>query len=121
MTKDIDAGPIIVQGEVPILFHENSKDVYEKIVALEKQLFRDNLPLILNMNTDGWKPPFGNYNDREDFREMCELDLQSTDTLENHIRLLRSLTFPGYRNAYAQINGHKYFIEISVTPENLEK
>lgn len=116
MNSEIDAGPVIAQEKVLIEFHENSFDVYRKVIALEKELFRNNLSKILDFNFAGAEPEEGNYNSLSDFKTLCNLDLNSMNTLEYHLRLLKSLTFTGFQNGYVWSNGKKYFIEVKITP-----
>ena len=118
MTSDVDAGPVIAQEKVSIEFHENSFDVYQKIIAKEKELFHDNLGNILDLNYNGAEIEGGKYNSLGDFKTLCALDLKSENSLEYHLRLLKSLTFPGFQNAHVWVGGEKYFIEVKITPAN---
>jgi methionyl-tRNA formyltransferase len=116
MTSDVDAGPVIAQEKVSIEFQDNAFDVYQKIIAKEKELFLDNLGKILDLNYKGVDIEEGNYNSLSDFKALCSLDLESNNSLEYHLRLLKSLTFPGFQNAYVWVGGEKYFIEVKITP-----
>ena len=117
MTSEVDSGPIIAQDKVVIEFQDNAFDVYQKVIELEKKLFENNLEKIFDTSFRGTETSIGNFNSISDFKNLCHLDLQSIHSLEYHLRLLRSLTFPGYRNAYVIVGGQKYFIEVSITPE----
>lgn len=118
MTRKVDSGPIIDREEVSIEFHENSYNVYQKIVKLEKKLFRKNLTKILDHNFKGFDVEEGKFNTLGNFRSLCALNLNSVNTLDYHIRLLKSLTFPGYKNGYVIVNNMKYFIEVKITPDD---
>ena len=120
MNSSVDAGPVIAQGKVSIEFHENSFDVYRKIIALEKELFQNNLSKIMDFDFAGMETEEGNYNSLSDFKSLCELDLNSQNTLEYHLRILKSLTFPGFQNGFVRLNGRKYFVEVKITPAEQE-
>lgn len=116
MTSDIDAGPVIAQEKVSVEFHEDAFDVYRKIIAKEEELFLDNLADILDLEYRGTEIQGGTYNSFDDFKSLCALDLKSENSLEYHLRLLKSLTFSGFQNAYVWVDGRKYFVEVKITP-----
>lgn len=118
MNSRIDAGPVIAQERVSIEFQDNAFDVYRKIIALEKDLFRDNLTKIMNFDFAGIETEEGNFNSFSDFKSLCELDLNSQNTLEYHLRILKGLTFPGFQNGFVRVNGQKYYVEVKITPSD---
>lgn len=118
MNARIDAGPVIAQEKVSIEFQDNAFDVYRKIIALEKDLFRDNLTKIMDFNFAGIETEEGNFNSLSDFKSLCELDLNSQNTLEYHLRILKGLTFPGFQNGFVRVNGRKYYVEVKITPSD---
>jgi dTDP-4-amino-4,6-dideoxyglucose formyltransferase len=117
MDKGIDSGPIIAQCKIKINFWETSRIVYDKLLSLELKLLAKNLDIIINNTYKTFKTKRGNINYKKDFLKLCKLDLQSIDTLENHINLLRALTHENHENAYFVIDGKKIFINIYLKPE----
>lgn len=93
MDADVDHGPIIAQEAVEIEPSDTSLEVYRKIIEIEKQLIHKHIYNIIEGTYDTFLPPCeGNYNSIKDYRELCQLQLDSTDTLRNHINLLRGTT-----------------------------
>lgn len=101
MDEDIDHGSILYQKEICIKDWDTSKDVYEKILDAEFELFSENISDILSGKYTS-KPmgSVGNYNSIEDYRELLELDLGKEMKLGDAIDLLRALTHAPYKNAY---------------------
>ena len=120
MTRDIDGGPIISQTKVQIEHGDTSETLYKRILVAEKKLIEDSLDIIIEEKYKTFVNEHeGNYNSVNDFREICKLDMNSVDSLENHILLLRSLTHPPFRNAYYEIDKARYFIEVVIKKEEI--
>jgi len=120
MDEEIDNGPIIVQERIKIESTDTSFSLYKKIIRKEIELLENNFDKIIQNNYSA-KPPStsGNLNLKMHFDKLCKLDLDNVDTFENHINILRALTFDGYDNAYYIDNdGQKVFIEISLQSLN---
>ena len=101
MTEEIDNGPIIVQEEVPIYQHDTSHSLYHKILLKEIELFEKHFESIIKNKYKTTTPPDkGNINYKKDFTNLCAIDLNKYDTFENHLKLLRALSFEGYNNGY---------------------
>ena len=114
--EGIDTGAIIDQELLSINSCDTSFTVYRKIIAAEKVLIEKNLVQMLEGTflSEDLKSK-GNYNSKKDFAALCELDLSSKGTLGEHIQLLRSLTHPGFKNAFFFCNkGKKHFISINI-------
>lgn len=110
----IDHGHIIFQKEVEVDSVDTSFTLYNKIIEAEIQLFEKNYDVIINNKYNSYQPDTsGNLNFKKDFDNLCKIDLSNLDTFENHINILRALTFGNYKNAYfLDTNGKKVFIEI---------
>lgn len=119
MNSEIDHGPIIYQQQISIQEHETSFEVYEKLIAKEKELLEkyfSNLIFgdyqIFDVENNG------NYNSITDFNKLCELNLNDTASLKEHIDLLRSLSHGNFKNAYfINSDGKKNYISVTITPE----
>ncbi len=115
--EKLDHGPIIFQEEVVIESIDTSFSLYNKIIKKEIELFENNFNSIINNNYKAIIPKSeGNLNLKKDFNKLCKLDLNSVDTLENHINILKALTFDKYKNAYFfDKNGDKIYLNLKLS------
>lgn len=118
MDEKIDNGKIIAQKKIDVDFGDTSLELYNKIIECEKSLIRIYLKKIINEDYKSTYPfKIGNYNDIKKFKKLCKLNLESKDSLYNHINLLKALSHGEFKNAYAVINNKKYFIKISIVQD----
>ena len=111
----IDHGNIIYQQQVEIKPNDTSLDVYERLLEIERRLMINRFDYFCTAKAEiipNHKE--GNINYKKDYKELCKLDLNNVDTLENHIDLLRSLTHQPYKNAFFVKQGRKIFVSISL-------
>ena len=121
MDAEIDHGEILAQKEVEIRPDDTSLEAYNRIIEQEKALITEYLDPILSGKTHTFKPTkTGNYNSIEDYRKICQLDLNNTDTLRNHINLLRALTHGEFKNATYQVGDATYCVTIKVEKQPLK-
>lgn len=116
MDEEIDHGDIIIQEQVQINSNENSLEVYNKVQAKEIELLNNVLDDILNATFNYFKPKSeGNYNSIQDYKNMCEIDLDKKVTMREAINFLRAMTHPPYKNSYfIDEDGHKVFVSIEL-------
>ncbi|MGZ9897677.1 dTDP-4-amino-4,6-dideoxyglucose formyltransferase [Shewanella gaetbuli] len=120
MDEEIDHGDVIYQQEVGINSWDTSLDVYNRVVAVEKELISNNLIdlilgnyNVLNSNSEG------NYNGISDFNQLVELNLSQVGSLSEHIDLLRALSHGDFKNAYFfDREGNKVFVRLHLEKEN---
>lgn len=119
MDKHIDHGGIIIQRKVEVLKSDTSLSIYNKLIDLEKNIILSDFINILEGDYEVALPSAeGNYNGINDFRKLCELNLQSVASLGDHINLLRALTHGKYKNAYYyNEEGRKTFISVNLEVE----
>jgi len=116
MDEQIDHGGIIGQKEVTVSPEDTSLEVYNKVIEAEKELIKEHIINIIDENYTLHIPSEeGNYNGIKDYERLCQLDLGSVGTLENHIDLLRALTHGEFKNAFFVKNGKKYFVKIAIS------
>lgn len=122
MDEEIDHGEIIVQEEVFVESYDTSLDIYNKILLKEIELFEINIDHILNLEFNTKKPLFeGNYNSIQDYRNLCQIDLDKKVSMGEAIDYLRALTHLPYKNAYfIDENGKKIYITINLYEEHDE-
>ncbi len=114
MDEAIDHGHIIVQRQVEVGSGDTSLEVYNKVVEVEKALMHECLADILQGQYEVFKPlSEGNYNGIKAYNELCQLDLEETGSLRDHINLLRATSHGDFKNAYfIDESGDKYFIKV---------
>jgi len=116
MDEEIDHGDVIIQKEVKINSYENSLDVYNKVQAKEIELFKQVIDDVLNNKFSRTKPNTdGNYNSMQDYKTMCEINLEQKVTFKEAINYLRAMTHPPYKNSYfIDEDGNKIFVSIEL-------
>lgn len=120
MDSDVDHGPVLFQAPVDILQSDTSLDVYRRIITMEKKLLEQHLADIIAGNYSTVRlSSEGNYNGIRDFETLCELDLNATGTLQEHLDLLRALTHGELRNAFFRDEqGRKYYVRLNFEADN---
>ncbi|PZD61936.1 dTDP-4-amino-4,6-dideoxyglucose formyltransferase [Pantoea ananatis] len=116
MDAEVDHGDIIEQQEVEVKMSDTSLTVYRKVIAIEKHLISRNIFSIITKSYTTKKPQAeGNYNGVKDFSALCELDLNSIGTLDEHLKILRATTHGDFKNAFfCDEKGKKYFVRIVI-------
>ncbi|WP_341842512.1 formyltransferase family protein [Chitinophaga caseinilytica] len=95
MSETLDAGPIIDRKLVPLHHWDNSKSAYDKVVAAELEIFRDNIRPILQGEYEtfvGDETP--QLHMLRDFKALQQLDLDKQVSYRQVIDHLRALTHP---------------------------
>ncbi|WP_105213416.1 dTDP-4-amino-4,6-dideoxyglucose formyltransferase [Pseudoalteromonas sp. T1lg22] len=112
--EDIDHGKVIYQKEVDIYQSDDSQSVYNRVQQAEKELIGKYLnQLVEGDYSSSPMSDEGNYNSIDDFKMLCELDLNREGTLGEHIDLLRALTHGEYKNAFFKSKaGEKIYVSI---------
>jgi methionyl-tRNA formyltransferase len=119
MVPDVDAGPIIAQREVPVKPDDTGRDLYERLIDEQIDLFASTWPAIRRGDYDT-SPNLiedGTHHRRSEFDELCELPLEKEMTMKKCINILRALTFEPYKNAYFEKDGQRYYVEINISEE----
>jgi len=116
MDEEIDHGDIIIQEEVKINLFDTSLDVYNKVQTKEIELLNKVIEDIIDNSFERIKPNSeGNYNSIQDYKALCEIDLNKKVTMKEAINYLRAMTHAPYKNSYfIDENGNKIFISIEL-------
>ena len=119
MDTQLDHGPIIIQKSIPIYESDTSYDVYCRIQDLELNLLKKHLlQLVLGDYTIENMVNDGNINYKEDFENLCQINLDEKGTFGHFIDVLRATTFPPYKNAYFyDKNGKRIWVSINLEGE----
>ena len=116
--EELDHGAIIAQEEVTVHPWDTSNSAYERVLDAEMRLLEANLPAILEGTYQKQASHEGNLNLKRDFDALCKLDLNSVDTLQNHLNKLRALTHGAYKNAYfLDEEGNKVYVKVVLEKE----
>jgi methionyl-tRNA formyltransferase len=120
MTEDIDAGDIIARTEVAQHFDDSGRTLYRRIVNAAVELFKDTWPDI----ESGTVKPIEQDDKKatshlqREFDDLCVIDPSETYTARELVDVLRALTFPPFDNAYMEVDGEKYYIEVDIYRES---
>lgn len=116
MDDKIDHGDIIAQKRVEVNQRDTSKSLYDRVIEAEVDLFRNNVSnLILGTYESTKMSCEGNYNSIDDFKKLCQIDLNQTGTFKDFYNLLRSLQHEPYSNAFfIDEQGKKVFLKLDI-------
>jgi methionyl-tRNA formyltransferase len=122
MDAEFDTGDIVAQREVATDFSDTGKDLYERLEDAQFELFTNVWSDIEAEDIDRTPqdPQAGSYHSVDDFRDLCELDPNETVEAKDLLDRLRALTFPPFDNAYLEIDGDRYYIDIEIRKETEE-
>ena len=120
MDAELDHGDILYQQTLDLRSDDTSKDIYQRILALEIELIEEHIEDILSGNYTALPMESeGNINYKSDFDKLCELDLEKNATYGEVIDTLRALTFAPYENAYFyDTDGKKVYVGITLRKED---
>lgn len=116
MDEFIDKGKIIARQQVPIFSNDTSKEVYERIVDTEMELLKGHLPDIIAGNYTTIAPENdGSYHSKNEFQQLCKIDLTKQVTFKEAIDYLRAMSHGDFYNAYFyDENNRKIYIKVQL-------
>ncbi|MCQ4333832.1 hypothetical protein KM295_10130 [Natronomonas sp. F2-12] len=116
MDTKFDTGDIIAQRKVETDFSDTGKDLHERLEEAQFDLLTEVWPEIEDGEIE--RTPQGDraesYHSKADFIDLCELDPQNEVRIKAFLDRLRALTFPPFDNAYIEIDGEKYYVDIDI-------
>jgi len=117
MDSELDHGSILFQRKIDIDEFDTSQDVYNKLQKLEIAMLEEYLPVILHGEyTEHRMCDEGNINYKEDFYNLCKMDLNKKASYGEVIDFLRAMTFNGFNNAYfIDKDGNKVYVSINLS------
>ena len=116
MDAEFDTGAIIAQRRVETNFSDTGKELHGRLEDAQFELFTDVWPKIESGNIE-YTPQDdtdGRYHSKADFVELCELDPEEELSVKTLLDRLRALTFPPFDNAYLDINGERYYVDVEI-------
>ena len=116
MDEELDHGNIIVQKEVEQYNWDTSLSAYNRVLETEIELLSQSIELIIDGRYKAVPmEQEGNYNSKQDFNELCELDLEEKTTVAEVIDKLRALTHGKYSNAFfIDSDGKKVYLRLEL-------
>lgn len=122
MDETLDTGPIIAQREVDTRFSDTGKDLHYRLEDEQVSLFKETWPAIRDGDpgVEEQSETEGTYHDVDDFTELCKLDPDEEMTVRELLDRLRALTFPPFENAYLDVDGERYYVDVEITPADEE-
>jgi methionyl-tRNA formyltransferase len=119
MSPEMDQGPIIAREKVPIEPNDTGRSLRKKLDNAIVRLFRQEWESICQNTCDPVpQSDEGTVNYSNELARECELKLNHQSSIGDLIDKLRALSFPPYHNAYFETDGKKYYVRISITPED---
>ncbi len=119
MDEDVDHGPVIVQKLVQANSWDTSLDLYNRILKAEIELFREWAPKLVSGKYTACRPAAeGNYNSRQAYSDLCEINLDQTLTFREAIDYLRAMSHPPFDNAWFAADGKRIFVRLDLKPED---
>ncbi|MEA5388494.1 formyltransferase family protein [Haloarculaceae archaeon H-GB11] len=117
MDENIDTGSIVGRRRVETDFSDTGRDLHERLEDAQVELFRDLWPVIESgeETISEQSGDEGTYHRTADFEALCELDPDENVQVKSFLDRLRALTFSPYDNAYIDIDGERYYIEIDIS------
>jgi methionyl-tRNA formyltransferase len=122
MDSGLDTGDIIAQTLVEIRPQDTGDTLYRRLLDAEVRLFEESWPLLDSGNPPrrAQSPEEGTSHARNDLAAAAvqKLDLDTSKPVAEVIRTLRGLTTNDLGEAaYFEIDGHRYRVEVTITPE----
>lgn len=116
MHAEFDTGDIIAQKQVEATFSDTGKTLHQRLEDAQFELFTDHWPEIESGDIEHTPQDdtAGAYHSTADFIELCELDPEETVSVKTLLDRLRALTFPPFDNAYLDIDGERYYIDVEI-------
>lgn len=118
MTSEVDGGPIVDRRRVPVFPDDTGRNLYVRLEHAQFEQFTEVWPDLRDGNVDALEQPAdeGTYHYKDDFVDLWELDREEEVRVGSLIDRLRALTFPPYKNAFFEVDGDRYYVEIDITP-----
>jgi methionyl-tRNA formyltransferase len=125
MDSGVDTGDIVAQAELEIRPEDTAHTLYGRLLELEVELFREAWPLLASGNPP--RQPQARDEGTNHVRaalasdSIRRLDLEATVPVKDTLRTLRALTTNDVGEAaYFEVEGRRYRVQITITPESGE-
>ena len=119
MDEGLDTGDIAIRREVPVFPSDTAHTLYQRVLLVEEELFRDAIPLMMSRDLPR-VPQTGKSttHTKQDLVSIQRLDLEATAKVSDIINLLRGLTTNTWDEAaWFEVEGIKYRIRVEIKKE----
>lgn len=116
MTEKLDAGDIVHQKELKVKPDDTAHSLYQKVLGLEEEVFREALPSLLSLHPPR-KPQVGSgtMHRQKDLETIRAIQLEEPMTAALLIDRLRALTTSRWDEAaWFEKDGKKYLIRVEI-------
>jgi methionyl-tRNA formyltransferase len=116
MDEGVDTGDVVATREVETSFADTGKDVYRRVERACVDLFCEVWPAVEAGTVDAEPQPTdaGSYHRKAEFLDLCELDPDEEVRVIDFLDRLRALTFPPFDNAWIDVDGERYYVDVDV-------
>ena len=113
---DLDTGPVIAQMRVPTDFSDTGLDLHRRLEDAQIECFKQAWPDIKagEFELDPQSETDATSHTRGDLHELCRLHPDDQYTVKELLDILRALTHPPYENAHIEVDGDRYYIDVSL-------
>lgn len=120
MTEEVDAGDVVDRRFAPIEETDTAWTLYQKVREQSVELFRDNLPTLVDRTVDEHRTPQSEFDGPRYFYPKSSLDGMKEIPLED-VRAgdsavydrIRALDFPPHEPAYTVLQGEKVYLTLT--------
>ena len=119
MSNDLDAGDIITQTEIEVKPSLTANELYQSVLEVEEQLFKDAFTNLLTLKPTRIKQvKEGTSYSKKDLAKVQEIDLSEEIFALDLIDKLRALTTNNIDEAaYFIVDEKKYRVQVNIIPE----
>jgi methionyl-tRNA formyltransferase len=117
MSKDLDEGDIINQKEIEILVSDTAHSLYQRVLCLEEELFKETFPFLISRTPNRIKQDetIGDIHFKKDLKKIQKIDMNEMVTFENAINKFRAFTTNDISEAAFFIkDGNSYAVQIKI-------
>lgn len=116
MDEEFDTGDLIAQRKVETDFTDTGKTLHKRLETAQFELFTDTWPAIEadDVKATSQSEADGTYHTTQDFLDLCELDPDAEVQAKELLDRLRALTFPPFDNAFLEVNGQTYYVDVDI-------
>jgi methionyl-tRNA formyltransferase len=120
MENEVDAGDVLARRKVESSFVDTGKTLYERMERAAVDLFKQTWPAIEHGEVDPipQDDTKAASHVKQDFVDLCELNPNAEYEVTELLDVLRALTYPPFDNAYLDVDGERYFVEVEIRKES---
>jgi methionyl-tRNA formyltransferase len=118
MEEKLDAGNIILQKEIQVDFCDTANTLYQKVLDLEFEVFKDSFQQLLSLNPKSYKQTVeGTSYKKSDLKSVQRLNLENNISVGELLNKLKGLTTNNINEAaYVEYEGKKIALQIKLVP-----